>query len=72
MRLLDLFRKKQTDNSTPIQHDAGEVWDDSDIVALKEYLAQGLDYETIAEHMGRTHNAVGSKVYRLRKKGELL
>lgn len=46
-------------------HDFAEPWDASDIDALRALRHEGLTVRACAERLGRTANAVRSKLYRL-------
>lgn len=50
----------------PLVHDHGELWDRSDIRALKKMANLGFTYERMAQRLGRTVAAVRSKLYRLK------
>lgn len=52
-----------------IHHDHAETWDRTDQESLLELRKLGLTISAIALRMGRTVNAVRSKLYRLRRKG---
>jgi hypothetical protein len=63
------------DRGTPMvkPHDHDESWDESDVRELIRLLhdKQNLTHQEIAYSMGRTKGGVRSKVYRLRKAGDL-
>lgn len=50
-----------------VPHDHTERWDDTDIRALQQLRGDGITLTVCAERLGRTKNAVRSKLHRLRK-----